>query len=532
MDAQQHLQIKKYANLFYRWKAFIYICFLLSLSAGIGFYLVTPKVYRATALLIYEKQKVVRSKMSQDTEPVAKDTISTLTQQVTSRTTLEELIKSFDLYGEMRARLPLEDVIETMRKHIKVDPTKGDIFQVSFEGGDPRKVLKVTNAIASKFIEENLKFREERATQTSEYIQKELDIAKKSIDEKESVMRDYKLKYYNEMPQQRDANMLRINALQLQMQSKQDSIQNLERTKLLVMDQVAGLKRSFGEADEAGNPGGAEAQQAVSDIDDPAARLDKVRAYHDSLLLRYTPAHPEVQRIRRLLDTLEKEVASQPKAQTSAGSNEKPPLATTKIPRVSGKQESQLSVQMQNIDRNIEGLRSEQEELRQQLAKYQAWILTTPVREAEWSALTRDYDELKRHYDYLVAQNLQADSATHLEKQQKGSQFKIVDPARLPETPSWPNIYRILGMALAGGLGFAFCCIFLVNFFDLSFREVYDLEDFLGLPVSCTIPYIETNREKRWRQVKIGLWLTLVLLTLCLLGLTFWYLIRRGLIIF
>ncbi|OQX15467.1 MAG: hypothetical protein BWK76_13120 [Desulfobulbaceae bacterium A2] len=530
MDAQQHLQIKKYANLLYRWKAFLYICFLLSISAGIGVYLVTPKVYRATALLIYEKQQVARSKMAQDIEPAVKDTISTLSQQVTSRTTLEELIKNFDLYSDMRARLPMEDVIEAMRKHIKVEPTKGDIFQVSFEGSDPRKVLKVTNAIASKFIEENLKFREERATQTSEYIQKELDIAKKSIDEKESVMRDYKLKYYNEMPQQRDTNMLRINALQLQMQSKQESIQNLERTKVLVMDQIAGLKRSLAELTDEGRPAGAEGSQTQSDADDPALRLEKIRAYHDSLLLRYTPVHPEVQRVRRLIESLEKEVATQPVEQPGSGRGDQAPAA--KATRGIGKQESQLTVQLKGIDRSIEGLRSEMEELRQQLATYQAWVATTPVREAEWSGLTRDYDELKRHYDYLVAQNLQADSATHLEKQQKGSQFKIVDPARLPVTPSWPNIYRILGMALAGGMGFAFCGIFLANFFDLSFREVNDLEEFLGLPVSCTIPYIETSREKRWRLVKIGLGLTLVLLTLTLLALAFWYLIRRGLIIF
>ena len=97
-----------------------------------------------------------------------------------------------------------------------------------------------------------------------------------------------------------------------------------------------------------------------------------------------------------------------------------------------------LQIQLKEIDINIKQLREEQAKIPAQIAKYQRWIEAVPVREAEWNALTRDYTELRRHYDQLVAQNLQAQSAENLEHNQKGSKFKIVDSARLPEKPFSP----------------------------------------------------------------------------------------------
>ncbi len=101
-----------------------------------------------------------------------------------------------------------------------------------FKGHDPEKVIKVTNALASLFIEENLKYREERATETSKYTESELAMSKKVLDEKEQVMRDYKLKYFNEMPEQRQGNLTQLQALITQNQGIQNSIQDLERTKV------------------------------------------------------------------------------------------------------------------------------------------------------------------------------------------------------------------------------------------------------------------------------------------------------------
>ncbi len=123
-----------------------------------------------------------------------------------------------------------------------------------------------------------------------------------------------------------------------------------------------------------------------------------------------------------------------------------------------------------------------------QIAKYQRWIEAVPVREAEWNALTRDYTELRRHYDQLVAQNLQAQSAENLEHSQKGSKFKIVDSARLPEKPFQPKFFENVPRCPCNRVCIGFRYLFVLDFIDTSFKDVGELEEYIGVPVICAIP--------------------------------------------
>jgi uncharacterized protein involved in exopolysaccharide biosynthesis len=214
MDIKQSKAAKKYLDLFSRRKFFVIFLLLLSLPVGLGMYLKTPKVYEATSLLSYQRQRVT-NKMSPDRSTGINDIISTLSQIVTSRRNLEEIILNLNLYPEARKVKPIEDVIPIMRKKIEIEPMRrGDVLTISFSGSSPQQIVKVTNGLAAKFIEENLKYRQRRASETSSYASDELQMAKQGMDRKENAMRDYKLKYYYEMPEQRERNVTRLIALQ------------------------------------------------------------------------------------------------------------------------------------------------------------------------------------------------------------------------------------------------------------------------------------------------------------------------------
>ena len=113
----------------------------------------------------------------------------------------------------------------------------------------------------------------------------------------------------------------------------------------------------------------------------------------------------------------------------------------------------QLDTQRANIELNIANLRKDQEKLKNQIEQYEKWVASAPTREAEWSSLTREYNQLKRHYDNLVAQDLQAKSMLNLERKQKGSQFKIEDFAQTPVKPVKPDFLKIMKIALLLGFG-------------------------------------------------------------------------------
>jgi hypothetical protein len=156
-----------------------------------------------------------------------------------------------------------------------------------------------------------------------------------------------------------------------------------------------------------------------------------------------------------------------------------------------------LQLQLKGIDANIQKLRADQAVIPEEIAKYQRWVEAAPVREAEWKTLTRDYEELRRNYDQLVARSLQAKSAENLERNQKGSKFKVVDSARLPEKPFKPNFLKILLAAIAAGMALSLGSILALDFMDTSFKDVQEIEDYIGVPVVCAITYIEKDTETR-----------------------------------
>ncbi|OKY75659.1 MAG: hypothetical protein BM485_08035 [Desulfobulbaceae bacterium DB1] len=519
MDQQQRQLVKKYLDIALRRKKLIIVFFFFGVIAGLAVYLTTPKVYQCTSLIQYQRQQINPASMSKDDiKSKTSEVVATVSQQITSRSNLEAMIKEFDLYAEMRAALPMEDVVDVMRaKHISFKEEIGDIFMVSYQGSDPKKVLRVTNALAAKFIEENMRYREELASETSTYIKDELRMAKDSLDRKEAVMRDYKLQYYNEMPEQLANNMARLNSLQDQYQKNQDSYHQMEQTRILVQEQMSLRQelveqqlRGVGTVGSAGQ--GGKATGGLAEITELRKTLKDMQA-------RYTDQHPEVRRVKKLLEELEGGYTGEDGKSDGALS---PPID----PQI-----EQIKTQLKEIEFNIARLKTDRAEIEKEIGKYRQWINNTPIREAEWAGLTRDYEQLHLYYQELVAQSLQAESAHSLEKQQKGSQFKIVDPAHFPEKPFKPDFVKIMLMAMAVGLGMGGVLAFGVELINTTFKEPEDLESFLGLPIVCAIPVIDTSGEMRRKKLVTIAWTMLFVAASLALVVSLAYFWKKGMIV-
>ncbi len=503
METQQIQNLKLLLDIASRRKAIIASCIIISIAIGLGFYLLQPKVYMSSCLLSYQQQSVNPAKISPEANTKIKDIVSTLTQIISSRTSLEEIINSEGLYKKERANLPMEDVVENMRRNINIIPSKeGDTFSISFMGSDPTKVVRVTNSLSSRFIEENMKYREERASETSAYTKDELGMVKEKLDSKEAVMRDYKLKYYNEMADQRTSNTERLISLQEQYQGRQDSIQQQEQNRILMRDQVTAKKLELeGRNNAAQIMMNGRAQQADRGVE----TLDQLQDELHALQERYTDQHPRIKALKKKIANFQQIDPNKTERERPA---EKVKYGTSESIEIQG--------QMNEIGLNIEKLKNEREEIKALIKQYEQWIAAAPVREAEWSALTREYGELKRRYDFLVGQNLQADSALNLERKQKGSQFKIEDSARMPEKPIKPDFLKMMGIALLVGGGLSGALIIGLELLDTSFRDPEKLEQALQLEVICSVPHLplkkEISRQRNWTILGTVFFITCILM--------------------
>ncbi|PIE00979.1 MAG: hypothetical protein CSA81_13180 [Acidobacteria bacterium] len=514
-NVEQVQQIQKILQIILRRRVILLFFLLSALTICIGFYLTQDKIYKASALIIYQQQKVNPAKMSPEERGKLANVVSTLSPLIMSRTNLESIIESQKLFIKERESKSMYDVVSLMREQIEITPSRrGNTFTVSYSDKNPQVVARVTNIIAGKFVEENLRQRQDRAVETSNYTQDELDMAKQALDRKELILRDFKLKYYNEMPEQRQDNINRLTALQEHYQSKQESIQDLKKTRVLIHEQINGRRQILEHLASMEAP--SQQTMEVTKTLTPQDELLQLKQLRNTLRQRYTEKHPKLKILNKKIAALEKIVAAElsPVKQLTVEDN----LDDSET--VTDKVLFDLKLQLKDISLNIEKITKEMAGIEKQITKYERWIASTPMREAEWAAISREYGELKKHYDFLVAQNLQARSVMNLERNQKGSQFKIKDTARVPQKPEKPDFLKYLLMAFIAGLGLGGGVALSLEFLDTSFRNPEDLEQAFGIDVIACIPQYSLPQEKRKRKRKyllegvfFSLW-TLGLLTI------------------
>src|SRR5437899_12771868 len=97
---------------------------------------VLPNLYRSTATLLVERPQVSETFVKSSVTSELETRLHTISQEILSRSQLQELITRFDLYPEFRIRATPEEVVERMRRDIRIE----------FKVGDQQVVRGPTNA--------------------------------------------------------------------------------------------------------------------------------------------------------------------------------------------------------------------------------------------------------------------------------------------------------------------------------------------------------------------------------------------------
>lgn len=506
--------IENYLKIGARRKWYIIVPFTLSVIISIGVYKYLPKVYKSTTVILVQAQKVPESYVRPTlTESVA-ERLNTISQEILSRTSLERVINEFNLYSSPVNNLRMEEIVEIMRKKIEVRVQRQNIFSISFEGTDPRTVMGVTNKLASMFIEENLKIRESRVEGTADFIIKELEAAESNLKKKEDAVRRYKEKNMGQLPGQLEANLRILERLQQQVKTTSDNLSAAEDRVILLQNQIEQvMDRESGKGTfpttlftRRGLVGGEAVQLEPGPGQPLAAQLSALKRDLANAQSHYTESHPDVVDLKRKIASLEPKVKKEEEErerrrrelrerqeETAAGNNSQGP--STLLDPAAERLVTQYRAQFRETQLEAKRLKEEIGNLKEQIALYQRRIEETPKREQEMIQLSRDYDLLRTNYQSLLDKKYQSQMAENLERKQQGEQFRILDPARLPEKPSKPDRNAVLAMGAFLGLAIGLGLAWFRESMDRSFYEVADLEGYLNLPVLTTI--LNLNEEEK-----------------------------------
>jgi len=486
------LEMSDYLEILRRRVWMVLACLLVGLlGAGVAF-LVIPKTYRSSTLILVESQKVPTDFIKPVTVDTIEERLISIQQQIFSRTLLRKIIEEFGLYKDRLAREPLEDVIEDMRKDIKVttvdDRLRRNIqaFTIAYEGVDPLMVMKVTNKLAALFIEENLRVREQLIEGTSEFLENELKSVREKLVLEEKQISEYKMRYKGELPAQVEANLRTLDRLQMELQNANETVRMSEEKREILRDFLK-------------NPGSAPNAPYVADSQ--TVQLEQLRAQLVKLRSEFKDTYPDVVETKRLIGELETELASgAPKSSSSRESRKEVESSGAGTEQVRGELEMagnrNLTAQIRALSAEIAMRKQRRAQLENLIRDIERRVEASPKHEQQLSVLLRDYENNRLSYEKLQNNKIAASISENLEKRQKGEQFRIVDPANLPISPVKPDPLRVFLGGLAAGFVLVGGTIWWKDLRNLPFRRPEEVEAALESPCLATIPPMSGSWER------------------------------------
>lgn len=289
---------------------------------------------------------------------------------------------------------------------------------------------------------------------------------------------------------------------------------------------------------------------------DPESRLKMLRSEYVGVSSKYSPDHPDVMRLRREIDELEKRVGSVDVSAEQAKelanlrsdlstaqrkySSDHPDVIrltktvaameeTVKQPRVSpettiAKEKPEnpayiiLKAQLDGFASEVKSLAKKRDQLRAKQEGLKKNLAMTPEVEREYRFLLRDHENSVRRYQEIKAKQMQAEIGQQLEQERKGEKFSLIDPPHMPEGPVSPNRIAIVIMgfflSVASGVGYGA----VAERIDGSVRSAREVAELTNLPPLSVIPYLKNNQDiaRTEKMKKIGI--TAALASAVLLG--------------
>jgi polysaccharide chain length determinant protein (PEP-CTERM system associated) len=451
----------------------------VALLAGIYFERTLPRIYEAKTTILVEGQRVPENYVQSTVTADPGERINTIREQIMSWTNLERIIKEFNLFNDPKsAHLYLEDKVSNLSRRINVDVNRSrratNSFTISFKGPNPDRVMRITNKLAAYFIEENIKDRQSQATGTSEFLESELTIMRRRLEEVEENIKNYRKSNMGELPEQLETNLRILERFQDELSDRQQSLRDAKIRLSELNTQASNRERSVVVI------GGGQRQQ------DSGATIEELQAQLDTLKARYTDKHPDIQRLK-------KQIAEyHAKADSSSGNNDENRSTPVHIPM-------ELRQQIKEARREIQLTETEIADIKNQIAAYQQRVENIPKREQELLGLRRDYENINSTYESLLSRKLEAEIALNMERKQKGEQFKILDLARQPQRPVEPDMRKLFLFAIAAGLGIGLGVAFIIEVFIPAYRSPAELESEYDLPILAAIPQLLQPRQVFFR---------------------------------
>jgi polysaccharide biosynthesis transport protein len=493
-----------------------------------------PSVYKSMATILIEEQEIPAELVKSTVTSYADQRIQIISQQVMTRANLWKIIEDYHLFAKRSKENSSDALIEQLRKNIKLDMISADVvdrrsglktpstiaFSLSYFGETPEQAQRVANQLTTLFLNENVKNRSQKASDTSTFLEDEAKKLNDQIADLESRLATFKQRNVGRLPELSQLNLQLRDRSEVDFTEVDRQLAAVNERKFYLEGQLAQIKPN--------SPIMSNTGERILDTDE---RLKALRAQYVSLASTYSPLHPDVIKMRSEIDALEQSGASGDRAEESkkltklnadlASAQERytqdhPDVI--KLKSMVAQAEASLSrapmqdiqparkpenpayitmqAQLEGTNSELRSLKVKQGQIKARLAEYESRLQQAPQVEREYLDLSRDRENAVRRYQEIKAKLSEAQVGQELEKDRKGERFSLIDPPQAPERADRPNrpLLMLIGMLFSLGVGVAYGGV--MEALDKAIRGSNALGTLLPVPVLASVPYITNTSDQ------------------------------------
>ncbi len=493
-----------------------YIIIATWLICPVGWFWVAqmPDIYKSSARVHADTQSILRPLLRGLTiETNPKNQISLMTKTLLIRTNLERIARMTDL--DINANTPekFENIIANLRTKIKISLSRGkgaNFFNISYTATDPEITQKVVQAALTVFIENTLGEDRQDNDSAQEFLDEQIREYERRLSEAESKVTIYKQKYNDILPgaggyyaelkaeKQRLAQAkLELQELETQLVSAREQLANSSTQPSTISDNIENNDRVETTYDK---------------------RIEALDLRLDTLLLKFTDKHPDVIEAQRLQAHLKKLRKQEIDTYYASLANENTNDALGSRTISSNPILQEMQIQVNQLENQAVSLRVRVQSFQTKVDNLQNLIHTVPEIEAEFTALNRDYEVIKKKYTLILNRKETASLAQVASENTNKIEFKVLEAPQVPTKPigSKHTLYfagiTVFGFAAGIGLSFLFSQI------NPVVTSSSQLSKATGIPILGVVSAAENMNLKKWQKRKTLLFITSNILLIFILA--------------
>jgi polysaccharide chain length determinant protein (PEP-CTERM system associated) len=541
--SRRPLDIEDYIDIVRRHKAWILGPAFAALVLSVVVAFLWPDTYVSVATIRVVPPQVPEELVPTNVNSAMSQRINSMYQTISSRGALTNMVNVYNLYPRDRNRKPMEDIVETVRRNIRISdvmPSRqsaGSVnrevpaFQISFSYENRVVAQKVTADLVSRFITENARERATQSVLTTQFLKDQVEAARQQLEALDGKLANYRQSYQGRLPEQLTQNTMQLNMLEQRVANLNAALGRIAQEKMLLEADLRSLKTQ--KATMAPAPEQAEVRQRNQRLDQMDGDILKLETLLAALRERFTDKHPDVQRVAaqlKIQKNMRDKVAREEEQQTEEAPaiRRQDPLFEREARSIDSNME-RIEAQLKAKAAEAEGYQKDIASTERQIRSVQTRIEAAPVSEQQYAELIRDQQLAKSKYEEMMRKQSMSSVAEELEKRQQGETLELLDPASLPQSPTEPKRIVIVAAGTVFGLFVGLMFAGAREARDTSLKNLKDVRAYTQLPVLGSVPLLENDLVVRRRKRLTWLaWSTACLVGILIMtGSVFYYYATR-----